>query len=180
MDSILVVCYSYSGVTRRAAQLIASHHGWPLAEIRDRRPGRDWWRCVFDSLLRRHPRIDYDGPSPGDFRTVVLMAPIWAWRLAGPMRSFIAAHRESLSRFAMVTTMGSGGASNAVGEASRILGHAPIATVAFTQRALEDGSATARLLAFGDDLLPPSTAARTTQSAAISRPAVPGPAAGAH
>ena len=88
MDSILVVCYSYTGVSRRAAQLLSSHHGWPLGEIADARP-RGTWRCVLDSLLRRRPEIHYRGPDPGDFRTVVLVAPSFAtrsilcWRRSG-------------------------------------------------------------------------------------------------
>lgn len=157
MDSILVVCYSFTGVSRRAAQLLASHHGWPLGEIRDERP-RGNLRCVLDSLLRRKPAIRYQGPDPGDFRTVVLVSPIWMYRLAGPMRSFVASHRESLRRVAVVSTMGSAGASNAVTEIAHLLGHAPIHSAAYLQRELDDGTCTDRLLAFGDDLLPGSTA----------------------
>jgi len=153
MDSILVVCYSYTGTSRRAAQLLASHHGWPLGEIFDVGP-RGTLRCVLDSLFRRHPRVRYEGPEPGDFRTVVLVAPIWAYHLAGPMRSFVSLYRDALQRVAAVSTMGSGGASNAVAEVGRILGHPPVAAIAMTQGELESGSATARLLAFGDELQP--------------------------
>lgn len=157
MDSILVVSYSFTGVSRRAAQLLASHHGWPLGEILDERP-RGSLRCGLDSLLRRKPAIRYDGPDPGDFRTVVLVSPIWMYRLAGPMRSFVAAHRDALRRVAVVSTMGSAGASNAVAEIAHLLGHAPIHSAAFLQREVEDGSCTARLVAFGDELQPGSTA----------------------
>ena len=153
MDSILVVCYSFTGVSRRAAQLLCSHHGWPLGEIRDAH-SRGNVRCVLDSLLRRHPKIAYEGPDPADFRTVVLVSPIWMYRLAGPMRSFVAQHREALRRVAVVSTMGSAGASNAVAEIAQTLGHAPVASAAFTAREIEDGSGTTRLLAFGDTLQP--------------------------
>lgn len=46
-------------------------------------------RRVLDSLLRRRPGIRYQGPDPADFRAVVLVSPIWMYRLAGPMRSFV-------------------------------------------------------------------------------------------
>jgi hypothetical protein len=159
MDTILVVCYSYTGVTRRLAQLLCSHHGWPLGEILDERPragAGGTWRCVLDSLLKRHPDIRYLGPDPEDFHAVVLMSPIWVYRLAGPMRSFIASRREALRRVAVISTMGSGGASNAVAEIADVLGRTPILTDAFTTREIEDGSGTARLIAFGDRLLPGS------------------------
>jgi len=155
MDRILVVNYSYSGVSRRAAQLLASHHGWPLGTIEDRHPrvgARGTWRCVLDSLLGRQPRIRYSGPVPEEFRTVVLVAPIWMYRLAGPMRSFLHEHR--LRRVAVVVTMGSAGASNAFAEVQRLTGKTPIETLALTAREVETGSGTTRLIEFGDRLQP--------------------------
>src|SRR5512134_1207779 len=101
MDSIMVVCYSYTGISRRAAQLLCSHHGWPLGEISEVR-SRGTLRCVLDSLLRRRPEIRYQGPDPADFRTVVLVSPIWMYRLAGPMRSFVARHQATLGRVAAI------------------------------------------------------------------------------
>jgi flavodoxin len=155
MDSILVVCYSYTGNSRRLAQLLASQRGWPLGEITDT-ASRGALRCVLDSLLRREPPIHYRGPNPADFRTVVLISPIWAYRLAGPMRSFVAQHHARLRRVAVISTMGGAGASNAVEEIARLLGRTPILTAAFTVREIEDGSCTGRLLEFSDELLPGS------------------------
>lgn len=151
MARVLVVCYSYTGTARRAAQLLCSHHGWPLGEIHDRGP-RGTLRCLLDSFLRRRPAIRYEGPEPGTFDSVVLLAPIWMYRLAAPMRSFLAAHRERLPRVAMVVTMNSGGATNAFGEVAQLLGHPPVACAAFLQREIEDGSGTGRLLDVGDAL----------------------------
>ncbi|WP_332813572.1 flavodoxin family protein [Ramlibacter sp.] len=171
MDTIMVACYSHTGVSRRAALLLCAHNGWPLGEITDARPGRGTWRCVLDSLLRRQPEIRYEGPDPGDFRTVVLVAPIWMYRLAGPMRSFVARHKEALRRVVVVSTMNSGGASNAVGEIAHALGHGIVEAAAFTQREIEDGSGTARLLAFGEALQPGSTATQPMRQPARSAPA---------
>jgi hypothetical protein len=170
MDSILVVSYSYTGISRRAAQLLCSHHGWPLGEITDVK-SRGSWRCVLDSLLRRRPEIRYQGPDPGDFRTVVLVAPIWMYRLAGPMRSFVFRHKEALRRVAVISTMNAGGASNAVGEIAHLLGHGIVAADAFTGREIEDGSGTARLLAFGDALLPGSASSQPVRPPAWTAPA---------
>lgn len=171
MDSILVVCYSYTGISRRAAELLCSHHGWPLGNIAEAEPGRGTWRCVLDSWLRRHPEIRYQGPDPADFHTVVLVAPIWMYRLAGPMRSFVAREKESLRRVAVISTMNSGGASNAVAEIAHLLGHDVIHAAAFTAREIEDGSGTGRLLAFGDALVPGSTASQPARQPAWTAPA---------
>lgn len=159
MDTILVVFYSHTGTARTLAQLLSSHHGWPIGEIieeRSRAGAVGTLRCILDSLFSRRPAIRYEGPDPGDFHTVVLVSPIWIYRLAGPMRSFIAAHRAALRHVAVISTMGSAGASNAVAEIAHLLGYAPILADAFTTREVEDGSGTGRLLAFGDRLVPPS------------------------
>jgi flavodoxin len=156
MDAIAVVSYSYTGVSRRVAGLLASHHGWPIGEVRDATPRRGALgdvRCVLDSLLRRRPEIRYDGPDPEWFRTVVIVSPLWAWRLAGPMRSFVAQHHDRMRRVAQVTTMNAGGATNAIAEVAALLGRPPVLTAQFTAREIEDGTGTGRLLRFGDALV---------------------------
>ncbi|MBB3176798.1 flavodoxin [Variovorax sp. Sphag1AA] len=155
MDKTLVVFYSYSGVCRRVAQLLASHHGWPIGEIRDSHPRAGFMgglRCVLDSMLRLRPAIRYEGPEPADFDAVVIISPIWAYQMAGPMRTFLAHNAKRLPRVAQITTMNGAGASNAVAEAARLLKSAPILTAEFLVREIEDGSGTSRLLAFGDAL----------------------------
>lgn len=154
MDSVLVVCYSLTGVSRQAAQLLASHMGWPLGSIEDERPRRGapgYGRCMLDVLLQRQPAIRYTGPAPEDFRTVVLVAPIWMYRLAAPMRSFLAQHR--LERVAVVVTMGGSGAVNAFRQVAELTGHTPVLTLALTTREVQTGSGTQRLLDAGESLL---------------------------
>ena len=147
----LVVCYSNTGVSRRAAQLLCSMHDWPLGEVRDSGQ-RGVLRCVLDSLLRRQPAISYDGPPPGNFQTVVLVAPIWMGRLAGPMRSFVSRYERQLPRVVFVATMNSGGEQAVFHEVADRLGHPLFASAAFRQREIEDGSGTTRLLTFADSL----------------------------
>lgn len=161
MDSILVVCYSRTGTSRQAAHQLCALGGWAFGEIHEPRPrtgGAGLLRCIVDSLLRRRPAIRYEGPDPGDFRTVVLVSPVWAWGLAAPMRSFVARHDAALRRVAVLSTMGSGGAINAVAEVAHLLRHPPVHAAAVLQRDVERGSATAALAAFAEALQPRSTA----------------------
>jgi len=166
MAKILIVHYSYTGISRQIATTLSSLLSWPGAEIADAKPERTQWRCVLDSLLRRRPPIRYDGPPPNQFDAVVLVAPIWVFRLAGPMRSFVAQYRDQLPKVAVITAMGGRGAPNAVAEIGALLGRSPMLSTAFLQRELEDGSCAARLRAFGEavdqtvagtDVLRPST-----------------------
>jgi hypothetical protein len=150
MSNVLVVVYSYTGTSRRLAQLLAAQQQWTLGEVRDAQPRAGNWRCVLDSLLRRRPEIVYEGPDPGDFAAVVLVAPVWVLRLAGPMRTFVATRCAELHDVAMISVMGGKGAPNAVAEVTRLLGRAPLLDATFTAREIEDGSAAGRLQAIGD------------------------------
>lgn len=150
--SVLVVVYSYTGTSMAVARLMCIQQNWNLGWIEETRPRRGaWgsWRCVLDTLLRRHPPIRYHGPPPGDFDAVVLVSPIWVLQLAGPMRSFVAAERARLPDVAVVSVMGGQGGPNAVAEMADILGRSPFMTTTVTAREVDDGSCAARLQAFG-------------------------------
>ena len=152
MSKILAVVYSYTGTSRRLAQLLAAQQQWPLGEVRDARPrsgSAGTARCLLDSLFHRCPEIRYEGPNPTEFDAVVLISPIWAYRLAGPMRSFVEELSASLRNVAMISVMGESGAPNAIAEVTRLIGRPPLLNAAFKSREVEDGSCAGRLQAFG-------------------------------
>ncbi len=174
MSNVLVVVYSYTGTSRRVAQLLCSQQNWHMAEIVEVRPRRGAFgtlRCVLDSALRRTPGIRYDGPPPKDFDAVVLVSPIWAQRLAGPMRSFIAKKRGQLPDVAVVSVMGGTGAPDAISEIAQKIGRAPILSTSLSMHEVDDGSFAARLQAFGTAV----SSAKDSQS--VVRPAVLSPLA---
>lgn len=152
MDRILVVVYSHTGTSRRLGHLFCSQFGWQLGTVVERHSragGLGTLRCVLDSLFRRHPLIRYDGPDPAGFEMVVLVSPIWAGRLAGPMRRFVTEQRHRLPQVAVVSVMGSQGAPAAVAEVAKVMGRTPFFATAFTTREVEDGSCANHLQAVG-------------------------------
>jgi flavodoxin len=152
MSNILVVVYSHTGTSRRVAELLCSQQGWRMAEIVDDSPRSGVFgnlRCLFDSLFKLRPAIRYDGPPPHGFDAVVLVSPIWALQLAGPMRSFVATRRDHLPDVAVVSVMGGQGAPNAAAEIARLTGRTPLLSTAFTASEVDNGSYASRLEAFG-------------------------------
>lgn len=162
MAGTLIVFYSYTGNSRRLAQLLAAQRDWPVGEVVEKHPrSSGMWgflRCAADSLFHRRPSVSYQGPEIADFGTVVLVAPIWLGQLAGPMRSFAASNRAWIKRAAVLTTMGGRGASNAVAEIAQILGKDPVLTEVVTAREVGDGSCAAAVEAFGKALQVPADA----------------------
>ena len=146
--NVLIVHYSFTGTSRRVGEALHARFGWPEGEIADAVPGRGNWRCVLDSLLKRRPPIRYAGPPIPSFDLVILVAPIWVYRLAGPMRTFVTEHRVEFPRVALITVMGGRGAPNALAEVTDILSRPPALFLPLTAREVDDGSFIARLEAF--------------------------------
>lgn len=154
MSKILVVTHSFTGTGNRLTELLYRCRNWESAPVVERWRRKRWvtLRCALDSFFRLRPPVLYKGPDPSAFDLVVLVAPIWLYRLASPMRSFVATHRRSLRRVAVVPVMGGQGGQNAAAEIGGILGRAPIMSATFTQREVDDGSYAPRLLAFATAL----------------------------
>jgi hypothetical protein len=146
---VLAVPYSYTGRCRKLRQLLAARLRWAEGEITDRSPGRAAWRCIVDSLLRRMPRIRYTGPALDGFAAVVLIVPIWARRLAAPMRTFVSNPRPQAPKVALVSVMGGDSAPDALAEVTRRLGQAPAVFASFTRREVDDGSFAGHIDALG-------------------------------
>ncbi|MBG9390223.1 flavodoxin family protein [Caenimonas aquaedulcis] len=163
MEHALVVCYSHTGVSLRLADLLCSHTGWPMGVVTDERPrsgASGTLRCIADSLLRRQPAIRYEGPDPSNFRTVVLVSPVWMRGLSGPMRTFVAQYARRLHRVAVIVTMNTGGWENVVAEIAARTGPAPYVSAnamvkaAFTSKEIEADGFGGRLEEFARRLQP--------------------------
>ena len=161
MDSILVVVYSETGLAREVAKQLHAEHGWPVGELHDLRshpetPGM--LRPLLDSVLHRGAPIAYQGPEPGNFRTIVIVTPMLAGHVPAALRAFLGHHRHELRRVAIVSILKSEDAVSAVPEVAQLLGHAPIHNATFTSEELEGGTGAQRVSEFGDFLQPRSTA----------------------
>jgi flavodoxin len=153
MSKILVVVYSRTGTCQRLADLLCDQLRSPMAEIFDARPRHGllgYWRCLLDSWLRREPPIHYRGLPLDPFDAVVLIAPVWAGRLAGPMRTFVHSSSAVLPAVALVPVMTGAGAVHAIADVAGLTGRAPILAMPFTPRDIEAGRAARRASAFGE------------------------------
>ena len=150
MARVLIVVHSRTGHCRRLARSLAEARRWTLAEDDYLDGGADYGRCALDALLRRRPRIRYGGPNPATFDAVVLVSPVWCWRLSPPMRGFVRDMRGKLTNVGVVSCMGGSGAGNALAEVERLVGRRAIGHVAFRQSEVEAGRYVEALKAFAD------------------------------
>jgi len=151
MSDVLVVYHSRTGHCRDLARLVSEQRGWALAEVAW--PGEEpgYARCATDAVLRRHPEIRYQGPDPTAYDVVVLVSPVWCWRLCPPMRSFIRSMEGKLGGVAVISCMGGSGADNAVAEVEHLIHRPVVARLALRQAEVDAGRYGA-LQAFADQV----------------------------
>jgi flavodoxin len=132
MKRCLVVYYSRSGRTAKVATAIANGCHADLEQIyyasgNDYRPGvpRALWQALADS----RPAIAAPRRDPAEYELVVLGTPVWAGRMAAPLRSYIAAQRGSLRRVAAFCTQGGNGGPEVLAAIGALSGRRLLATL---------------------------------------------------
>lgn len=128
----LVAYYSMSGNTRVVAQEIRDVTDADLEEIGEARPRHGvtgMIRAMFDALTRRTPPILVGAHNPADYELLVLGGPVWAGRMAAPVRSYAKRYGATAPHVAFFCTEGGSGAESAFADLQELCGHPPEATL---------------------------------------------------
>lgn len=141
---VWIVAYSDSGNTRGVAETLAGTLDGELRMLQAPGLGSGiigGFRRVRDSLLRRPARIEPLPLALGGDDLVVIGSPVWAARLASPVRAWLQQHGTGIRHHAAFVTLGSSGAEPALDEVSALLGRPPAATLAVTGHDRRSGDA---------------------------------------
>lgn len=128
---ILIAYFSMTGRTRPIAKEIARTTGADLEEIREprRRDGlRGIGSALVDAMLRRITPIVDPTRDPADYDVVIVGGPIWAGRLASPVRRYVRDYAGKAPQIAFFCTAGGQKADAAFADLQRLCKHAPRAT----------------------------------------------------
>lgn len=115
-----VICYSYSGITRRVAEGIRNASGCDLIEIRTTTPYSSFTAYTTGVLRSRKGACDAIEPSVIDvsgYDLLIIGTPVWAWKPAPAMNAAVKALRGCEGKMAVVFST----CSNQPGEALPIL-----------------------------------------------------------
>lgn len=135
--SVLVVSYSRSGHTRYLAQEIAQQCNADLEEIEARGRLRGllgWLRSAGEALLGIPATIGPGRCLPQDYDLVIVGTPVWAWRMASPVRAYLQRHRGQFRRVAFFRTLRGGGQTQVPIDMARLCGRPALATLAMRSR----------------------------------------------
>lgn len=140
---ILIVDYSWTGMTRRVALDMARKLGAEHAAIRDARPRRGLSgriRSALEAVFRCHPAIVYDGPDPAAFDLVIVGTPVWASRMASPVRTFLRDYGARIRKPAVFCTYAGSGAMAAALTMGQLLPVPPVDTLLIRDSEIASGT----------------------------------------
>lgn len=130
----LVAYYSMTGNTRNVADEIREAVGpdADIEEIREPHARHGFTgtvRAMFDSLFRREPPIEPVTMNPGGYDLLVLGGPVWASRMAAPVRTYAHRYGGTVPQIAFFCTEGGTGAERAFKDLEQVCQHPPKATL---------------------------------------------------
>jgi flavodoxin len=154
--SVLVVYYSRSVLTARVAKALASQLGADIEEIielRDRSGALGFVRSIIDVISERPVRINTVKHDLSSYELVVIATPVWAHRLAAPVRTWLAAYGTNLRGMAFLCTLGGSGAESALAQMAQICGREPVAHCKIDRGDIKKGVEPLLLDVFAERLL---------------------------
>lgn len=148
----LVAYYSWTGKTAEIAKAIAAELGADLEAISEPKPRRGVFAFLRSALEARGKEAAPILPlsrRAGDYDIVILGSPVWAGRIASPMRAYIERERVNLKQVAFFCTLGGANGEQALADLREACGLDPRAELLIDARALATGIWRAPVGAFG-------------------------------
>lgn len=155
MSKVLVIYFSRSGHTRKAAEAVAAALDAEieaLLEPRSRRGLLGYLRSGYDSLAGRPAELLPLEHDLSRYELVVIGTPVWNHSVSTPVRSFLIAHRDELQKVAFFITEGSSGAERVFRQLEQLAGRKSVAELTLTAAEVEHGLHLIRVARFADQL----------------------------
>jgi len=103
----LIVYYSFTDNNKVLANELALKLNADVEQILEE-DDRSFLKCLTDSFFDKFPFIQSSYHDPLEYDIVILIAPIWASKIASPMKSFLNLYGRDLKSHAFITVCGGG------------------------------------------------------------------------
>lgn len=155
MTGTLVAYYSWSGNTAKVAKAVAEALGADIEEIREIRPRRGvlgYVRAAMEAAREHSAPIQPALRNAADYDLVVLGCPVWAQKMASPMRAYLLRERAHFKRIGLFCTLGGAGGEAALAGIASLSQREPIATLQVEARLLQSSAWRAHVDRFAQQL----------------------------
>jgi len=139
---ILVAYYSRTGVTKKAAELLAEQLSAATEEIKDtvKRAGVTGYVLAGrDAMQRRLTKLEPIKNDPAEFDLVIIGTPIWSWNMSTPVRTYLTEQKDKFKQVAFFCTMGGSGDLKAFKEMGEIVDKRPAAVLSLRTKEVVTG-----------------------------------------
>lgn len=123
--NVIVVYYSYTGNNEALAKELQRRLAcsiWKIEEVHRRRG----LTIFLDILFRRHPQVHKPAIQLSRFHYVILVAPVWAGKIATPLKSFLELESDNINKFSFITICGGAGNTQLASELEHLLYKKPL------------------------------------------------------
>ena len=147
----LVVVYSRSGRTLEVGRRIAEELSADLEIIEERQSRKGIFgfvRSGYEALRKKTPPIAEPKRDPRDYDIVIAGSPIWAGRMASPIRTYLSRFGGIFRQGVFFCTSSSGKNAAALTEMGRVASGEPKATMEISKRQLKEGTASGVIARF--------------------------------
>ena len=132
----LVVFYTRTGTTKKAAEAIAKELGCDIEELsdgKDRKGLIGWIMAGKDAGQKTMEKLKELEHNPSGYDLVIIGTPVWNFSVSSPVRTFLITHKDRLKKVAFFFTGGGGGGNvnkNVLPHMTVACGKDPVATLA--------------------------------------------------
>ncbi|MCE5326195.1 MAG: hypothetical protein LLG01_07240 [Planctomycetaceae bacterium] len=147
----LIVYYSRTGLTRKAAQDIQQALSADIEEIADsvNHSGASGWILAGrDAATKRLTPIGPFQHKTDEYDLVVIATPVWAFTMASPVRTWLTEHGRECKKVAFLATMGGSGDKRSFEHMSALCGQPPIATLSLIDKDIRKDLHAEKITAF--------------------------------
>jgi len=137
----LVVYYSRSGTTKKAATAFSRVLGSDIEEIIDlknRKGVIGWLSAGKDANLKKLTEIKKTKKDPSKYKLIVIGTPVWAFTLTPAIRTFIAKKCRKLRKVAFFCT-NDGSPGNTFKAMKELCGKSPVAALSLKRFEMHNG-----------------------------------------
>lgn len=139
----LIIFYSRTGTTKKAAQAMADIFDCDVEEIFDTK-NRDgafgYLKSGKEATLKKLTEIKRTKNNPALYDLVIIGTPVWAFTISSPIRTYITQNKVNFNKVAFFCTMGNTGSKNAFRDMQKLSGKEPVALLELKTKEVVSGN----------------------------------------
>jgi flavodoxin len=133
----LIVYYSRTGITKKAAEGLAGQLAADVEEIvdlKDRSGALGYLAGGKDATLKKLTEIGPGNAQVEQYDLVVVGTPVWAFTMAPAVRTWLTQNAKAIKQVAMFCTMGGSGAERTFRDMEGVCGKEPVVSLSLVDK----------------------------------------------